>query len=203
MSIVNRYFPLVELAFWALFVFWSSYILFSDSLFYTYLIFLLIALVVVLFSWFFLRDYVAGIQLKSRYNFSAGQSFKTSQVSGVVKKNRLLYLEVKADNGSDFRIPYSKIDQSSIELNIQEKSGGESIVKVWLDQKWDEDIAVKKIVELVLNSPWSSHKSHPEIHVQEAEKGVKCYEISCMTHGDQAGRKLKELIEKELSNPIE
>jgi len=200
-GLVNRYFPLVEMVFWALFIFWSCDVLFNGSPFYPYLIFLLIVLVVVFFSWFFLRDYIAGIQLKSRYNFAAGQSFKSSRVSGVVKKNRLLYLEVKADNGSDFRIPYSKIDQSSIEMNIQEKTGGESIIKVWLSQNWDEAIATKKIAELVLNSPWSSHKSHPIIYVREAENELKCYEISCITHGDQAVRKIKELIEKELSSP--
>ena len=201
MGIVHRYFPLFEMTFWGLFIFWISSVLFSDSSFYTYLIIILIILVLILFFLYFLKDYVAGIQLKSRYNFSTGQSFKSGQISGIVKKSRLLYLEIKGDNESDFKIPYAKIEQSSIELNIQEKSGGESIIKVWIDQRLDKVHTAKKIVEMVLNSPWSSTKSTPQVLVQETEKGQTCYEISCITQGDHANRKLKELIEKNFSRP--
>lgn len=112
-------------------------------------------------------------------------------------------MEVQTDEGSTCKIPYAQIDQKSLELNIQESRGGESLIKVNLDQQLNESDTTRKINELVINSPWCSHKTQLRIHVKENENGFKCYEISCMTHGDQSGRKLKELIEKELSSPIE
>lgn len=195
---ISRYFQLLELAFWTAFVFWVCGILFSTSPYLEYINYLLFTAVVVLFVWFFMRDYIAGIQLKSRYNFFNGQAFKSTQITGVIRKTSLLYIEIKGENGSDFRIPYSQIEQKSIELNVQEKSGGENLIVVALDQNLNEEDTIQKIIELVVNSPWSSHKSSPMINVQEPENGLKTYEISCIINGEHSAKRLKELIEKEV-----
>jgi hypothetical protein len=197
LGIINRYFPIIELAFWVVFVIWASGILLAGSQFFFYVIFLMITLGFVLFFLFFIRDYIAGIQLKSRYNLSTSQLFKSGQINGIIKKLGLLSVEVKSENGSDFKIPYAQIDQKSIELNIQEKSGGETLIKVALDQKLDDTDAIQKITELVINSPWSSHKSNPIVHIKESEKGQKIFDISCVTNGERGTKKLKELIERE------
>lgn len=197
-GMINRYFPMIELAFWAVFSIWTIGILFSDSQFFMYIIFLMIALGFVLFFLFFVKDYMAGILLKSRYGLAINQRFKSGQVIGIIKKLGLLFVEIKAESGSDFRIPYSQIDQKSIELNIQEKSGGENVVQVKLDEKLNEEDTLQKIMELTINSPWSSHKSNPQIVALEVENGLKTYEISCIINGENGGKKLKELIEAEI-----
>jgi len=196
----NRYFPLAELAFWSIFSFWFITLLFDESRFFTYIIFLLFTLAFILFFWFFLRDYISGIQLKTRFNLSAGQAFKSEQVTGVIRKMTLLFIEVQAENGSNCKIPYSQIDQKSIELNIQEKRGGESLFSVDLNEDLNEATTSRKIAELIINSPWCSHKSNPLVTVKEAKKGLKTYEISCITNRDSGTRKLKELIEKNFSS---
>ena len=200
MGIINRYFPIVELIFWVAFVIWAIDIMFSSSQFFLYFIFLMITFGFVLFFLFFVKDYIAGIQLKSRYNLSPSQRFKSGQVSGIIKKLGLLSIELKSDNGSDFKVPYAQIDQKTIELNIQEKSGGENIIKVKLANTLNEETAIRKINELVINSPWSTHKSNPTVVVSEVENGEKTYEISCITNGVNGGKKLKELVEKEFEN---
>lgn len=197
-GIISRYFQLLELVFWTAFVFWICGILFSSTPFLVYINYLLFTMVIVLFVWFFMRDYIAGIQLKSRYNFFNGQAFKSAQITGVIRKISLLSIEIKGENGSDFRIPYSQIEQKSIELNVQEKSGGENLIVVALDQKLNEEATIQKIMELVVNSPWSSHKSSPMINVQEPENGIKNYEISCIIIGEHGANRLKELIEREV-----
>lgn len=200
LGIINRYFPIIELVFWASFVIWVVDIMFSTSQFFLYFIFLMITFGFVLFFLFFVKDYIAGIQLKSRYNLYHSQRFKSSQVSGIIKKLGLLSIELKSDNGSDFKVPYAQIDQKTIELNIQEKSGGENIIKVNVASNLNEEATVRKISELVINSPWSSHKSNPTIVGSDVENGQKTYKISCITNGVNGGKKLKELVEKEFNN---
>ena len=194
-----RYFPLLELGFWSVFALWVTSIVFDGSRFFTFSIYLLFTLATILFFWFFLRDYLSGIQLKTRFNLAPGQYFKSGPLRGVIKKIKLLCMELQTDQGSTCKIPYAQIDQKSVELNIQESRGGESLIKVNLDQQLNESDTTRKVNELVVNSPWCSHKSPVHILVKEAGKDVKTYEISCKTNSEHGSRLIKELIEKEFN----
>ena len=195
-AIIKKIFPWMEVAFWAAFVYWVNSIFITNNQSLVQLIFVVMGFA--LFFWFFLRDYIAGIQLKSRFNFSVGQTYRSGEVNGVIRKVRLLYLEIKSDAGGDYKIPFSQIDQKSLQLNILEKGSGESIITVELDAALDESSVAQRILELVINSPWSSHKSSPIVTVLNDENGLKTYEIACMLNGDDSGRKLRELIQSEL-----
>ncbi|MCG8309523.1 MAG: mechanosensitive ion channel [Cytophagales bacterium] len=196
---VNRYFPLLELGFWSVFSFWAIALLFDGSQFFNYVIHLLLALAVILFFWFFLRDYIAGILLKTRYNLSYGQYLKSGLVRGVIKKIRLLFIEIQTDDGSTCMMPYTRIDRRSIELDIRESQGGESLIRVFLDGRLDESVTSRKIRQLVINSPWCAHKSHLRVHVKESKAGIKTYEISCKTNTERGSKRIKELIERKFT----
>ena len=196
---ISRYYPIAELLFWSVFIVWAVISLFATSQFFIYIIFLLITMGFVLFFLFFARDYVTGVQLKSRYHLSQGQRFKSGQLSGTVKRTDLLYVEIKGDDGTDYKIPYHQLDQKTIALDFQEKSGGESMVKVELDGKLERDEVAKKIVELAINSPWCSHKITPRVHISESKNGLTIYEVSCLLVGEHAARHLRELIESDFS----
>jgi hypothetical protein len=189
----------LEFAFWTLFIIWAAVTLFEDSSFSLFVNFLIITMVFILLFWFFIRDYISGIQIKSRFNLSKGQMFKSNQVTGIIRKLGLLFMDIKTENGSDMKLPYAQIDQKSIELNFQEKSGGESTIKITLDGKVSETATSRKLKELVINSPWSLHKSAPSIKVSDTGNNQKTYEISCVTIGDKGAKQLKELLLKELS----
>lgn len=193
-----HYLPMAELVFWSAVIIWASNSFFKGSSLHLYVNFILVTLGLGFFSWFFMKDLISGIQIKMRYNLSPGQRFKAKKIKGTIKSSGFLLLELKTDNGSELKIPYAQIDQKSIELNFQEKSGGESVVHVKLDEKLNEEDTLQKIIELTMNSPWSSYKSTPRIKVKEAEGGLKTYEISCITNSDNGGKKLKELIEQEI-----
>ncbi len=196
LSIFHRFFPVLELIFWAVFIVWASNNLISNSRFHLYVNFLTITLGFVLVSWFFVKDYVSGIQIKSRFSLSSGQNIRCAQVNGTIKKMGLLLMEVKSENGSDFKIPYSQIDQKTIEINFQEKGVGEKSIKIVLSSKLKSANTIQKMTELIVNSPWSSYKSPPVIKVTEMENNQVCYEISCVTIGANGAKRLKELIQK-------
>jgi len=195
---IRRYFPVLELTFWSLFVVWAVNSLFEDSRFSLYVNFIIITLFFILIFWFFIRDYVSGVQIKSRFNLFEGQMFKSGQAVGSIRKLGLLFIELKSENGSDMKLPYSQIDQKSIELNFQEKNGGESNIKITLDGKLNETETSRRLTELIVNSPWSLHKSAPKIKISDSANGKKVYEISCFTIGDKGAKRIKELLNNEL-----
>ena len=198
-SVINRYYPIAELLVWGVIIVWAVSALFANSQFLMYIIFLMTTLAFILFFLLFARDYTTGVLLKSRYNLSSGQRFKSGHLRGTIKQPNLLYIEIKGDNGNDYKVPYSQIDQKSLALDFQDSSGGESLVSIELDRNLDPDETAKKIAELTINSPWCSHKSMPKVSISQNEQGRIIYEISCMLIGDHASRNLKELIEKNLA----
>ena len=194
---IYRYFPIAELVFWSVYSAWAANFLFKESSYLLYTNILIISLSFVLFSWFFIKDYISGVQIKSRFDFDTGQNFKSGQIKGVISKLGLLMIEIKSENGTDYKIPYSKIDQKSIELNFSEKDGGESSFSVDIDRKFNETETVNKITELIINAPWCSYKSLPIVKVIDANSKLITYKISCITIGNNGTRQLEELIQKE------
>ena len=198
LALIKKVFSWLELGFWIAFIFWVSTII--EPQYQQFLQLALFFMVVVMLFWYFVRDYIVGIQLKSRYSFTAGQAFSTEQTRGVIKKVKLLYIEIKSDSGGDLKIPYSQIDQKSLELNVQEKGSGESLIRVELDARLNETNTAQKITELIINSPWCSYKTTPIVSISEEKNGQKTYEISCILVGENGGKYIRELIENQLGN---
>ena len=196
---IFRFLPVMELLLWTIFVLWSSNYLFADTSVQYIANFLLLTLCFVLVFWFFIKDYISGIQIKTRFNLAPGKSFKSKQGKGIIRKVGILLLEIKTENGSNIKIPFSQIDQKTVELNFEEKRGGESTFKIELDSKITETVAMQKITQLVINSPWTSYKSAPTIKVKQSHPDKKTYEISCVTIVENGVNRLKELIIREFS----
>jgi hypothetical protein len=195
---ITRLFPLLEMLFWAAFFIWAFNYIFKNSDVQYFVNILLITLCFVLIFWFFIKDYFYGIQIRSRFSPDPGKNFKSDQGKGIIRKVGLLTLELKTENGSTVKVPYSQIDQKSVELNFEEKRGGESTFKVDLNAKQDEETLKQKITQLIINSPWSSYKSMPVIKVTAIDDKLKSYEISCITTAETGVSRLKELIQKRL-----
>lgn len=194
---IIQWMPILEMLIWAAFIAWAAGYLFADTSMQFTINFLLITLVLVLVSWYLLRDYIAGIQIKSRFRLATGQYFKSAQGSGLLRHVGVLLLEIKTESGCFAKVPYAQIDQKTIEINFEEKLGGEVAFKIVLPNKFDERQVRQKIISLILNSPWSSYKSLPVINVSTPDLNHKAYTISCMSTVENGGIRIKELIRSE------
>ncbi|NJN27324.1 MAG: hypothetical protein HC819_15790 [Cyclobacteriaceae bacterium] len=191
---IIEWLPIIELVVWACFFFWASGYLAAGTMVEFAVQFLLITLIFVLASWYLLRDYLAGIQIKSRFRLSAGQYFKSAQGSGQLRKVGVLLLEIKTDSGCYLKVPYAQIDQKSIIVAFEEKLGGEVSFKMILPNKYDERETRQKITRLILNSPWSAYKTLPDISVSAPDGNHKTYTVSCVSTVQNGGIRIKELI---------
>lgn len=193
---IKRYLPVLEMLGWSVIIVWIIDVLFAVSTFNLYLQIAVIILVFAFVSWFVLRDFIAGVQVKTRFNLVKGQKLYYNKIKGEIKKLGFLALGLKADNGSDLIIPYATIDQKEIRLNYLEEGESEARFTIDLDIKYDEQETVEKLIEIINNSAWCSHKSKPTVMVIDENKTTKKYEITFKPNVSDGAKKLKTMIAK-------
>jgi len=84
-EIFLKVFPVGQMLLWFAFAFWVFEQLFIGRVAYPVLTGSLIILMVGLFGWYFLRDFISGIILKAENAFETGQQIRTAEVSGTIK----------------------------------------------------------------------------------------------------------------------
>ena len=141
-----------------------------------------------------MRDFVAGVQIKSRFNLAKGQRFHAAQTSGEIMKLGILTITIKSGDGSDFIIPYAKLNQDTILLNFHEKGETETRFMLDLDNNMDEKEMVKTMEELIINSAWCSHKSKPRVILIGEQDGKRQYEVTCQPTVSEGAKKLKAML---------
>ena len=182
-KVLLRIFPLVEFAIWLGFSLWALSRAFSSYPYYHLLILLGIGCLVLIASWYFLRDFVAGIILKTEIPFAKNQKIKVLQTEGILKKLGYRTLEIESNNGEVVKIPYSQLAISSI--NIQSSNDGmqgyEVIIKVHSSIPIQE--VKDKVSSAVLLTPWASMVQAPNVqllkqHERESEYSVHFHSLS-------------------------
>jgi hypothetical protein len=191
---LRRYLPVIEMICWTAFTIWLINNFFADSRYILHLNTLILLCIFLFISWYVLRDYIAGVQVRSRFNFKAGQKIKSDQATGEIKRLGLLAMSVSTENGSNIIIPYSKLEQQSVELNFHEKGLAVSRFIIETDEGLNDSEVMEKLMETLMNSAWCSHKSKPEIQMLGVKDKKKQYEVSCSPTGKEGVEKLKALL---------
>lgn len=114
--------------------------------------------------------------------------------SGEVRSLGLLALKVQTEQGSIMIIPYAKLDQEAIQLNLHEKGDSRTTFVIEIDKKKDIQETVKHIEELVINSPWCSHKTKPKVQILDETGNKIKYEISCQPNVSEGIKKLEMML---------
>lgn len=102
-----RIIPVLELVLWGIWVFWAADRLFQNAFLYQLFTGSALVLILIIFGWYFLRDYIAGILLKSETTLEPGQEVHSGDVKGVIRKVGLRSLELVTTGGETIKLPYS------------------------------------------------------------------------------------------------
>lgn len=106
-QVLVRVIPVLELVLWSIWVFWAASRLINSSFLYQLFTGGALILILIIFGWYFLRDYVAGILLKSETTLEPGQEVHSGDVKGVIRKVGLRSLELITAGGESIKLPYS------------------------------------------------------------------------------------------------
>ncbi|MBN1292061.1 MAG: mechanosensitive ion channel [Candidatus Latescibacteria bacterium] len=106
---IKQSYPFLEMAVWAIYVFWAINILLKGSV-YNILAFAVISVIIIFWlGWFVAGDFIAGIVLRLTEKYQTGQSFTFNDVSGTIIETNNLCLKLRQQDNMTVKIPYRKI----------------------------------------------------------------------------------------------
>lgn len=162
-----RGFPFLEFVIWLAFGLWMLNRLFTDWPYYSVMVAAIAVSLVIITSWYFLRDFISGIILKTETPFEKNQLVRTTTHQGVLTKVGYRSLELCNDKGEVVKIPYSQLTSSAI--NLSEKGtnlqGHETVLRIKSKVPLHE--IAGEINSSLLLLPWIAVNQDPKINIIE------------------------------------
>lgn len=160
-----RYFPLAEFALWLWLIFRGAGIVFKQFEEYNIIInFMAIALVAAV-AWYLLRDFLAGMVLKTENSLEKGQFLITEIASGTILSLGYRSMVIETDNGEKIRIPYSRLNKLLLTTPPQEDSSHSHVVEILVERNQTPDNIKKNVTGQLLNMPWVVAGFAPQVTV--------------------------------------
>jgi len=153
-KIFMKIFPVAQMLLWVSFAFWAFDELFLGLQTYPILLGSLIILIVGLFGWYFLRDFVSGIILKAENALETGQQIQTLQVSGTIKKLGYRSMDVVTTEGERVKIPYSLLTSQKIVKPAETSNWKEQIIRLKVSSVSPPETILDMLKIRILEMPW-------------------------------------------------
>lgn len=197
---VKKILPILDLMLASTIVFWIIYRIFGDTNVLPVVLSAVSIILLVLLGWFWGRDFVAGIILKSENYFELNKMIRLQDKYGKISKTTLRYLEFESDEGETVRVPYSKISGDYFsKLSPDEKYESHSI-ELYLQKVADTKSLRESIRKKIYNSPWYLAGKEPLIEINSSAEGVYKIDMNIYTinssHADLIRQELLEGLEK-------
>lgn len=172
--IVEKVLPIIDLGTLAIVIFWITYRIFRDSEVLPFIISFVAILLLSLLGWFWGRDFVAGIILKSENYFEKNKKIRLNNKSGRIIKTTLRYLEFETDDGEAIRVPYSKISSEYFSKLSPDEKYESHLITLQVNKITDTGNLRESLRKMIYNSPWYLAGKEPVIEiVSSAEGGYK------------------------------
>jgi hypothetical protein len=189
--------PILELIAWIAFIFWSTSYTLSQKSYYPVLVVVLVVVLVILLAWFLVRDFIAGVLLKSQRIYKTGQIIKTAQYSGRITRMGNLHLSLQTEQGESARIPYSVLSNSVI-IKQKQDFADTNTCSITVPQSLSKEEWINKLETDILSSPWVSTKANPVIKITEETMDSFVFTISVVTLNPEHALHLETLLKKGL-----
>ena len=171
---IKKILPIIDLATAATTIFWITYRIFRDSDALPIITSVVAIILLGLLGWFWGRDFVAGIILKSENYFEKNKMIRLNNKSGKIIKTTLRYLEFETDDGEAIRVPYSKISSEYFSKLSPDEKYESHLITLHVNEKADTKILRESLRKTIYNSPWYLAGKEPVIEiVSSAEGGYK------------------------------
>jgi len=166
-KLLKKYIPFIEIFIWIIFLSKAYYKLSISNQVFSISSFLIIIIVVLYFSWFALKDYVAGVVFKTSGNVFIGDIVRIDKYTGEIVKLGYRTLSIETTKGEIVYIPYSKVITSSVvKINLAETIKSYSF-KLEISKTNSLVDTIKNIKDSIINLPWSSVKKNPGVYLVE------------------------------------
>jgi hypothetical protein len=182
---IAAYEPLISLFAWVGFIFWSVNYLFYDKSYYNFIVFALIVLIILSLSWFFVKDFVAGIAFKVQNNYAAGDNVQFGKISGRLDNLFLTHVSVYTSEGKLVKIPYSRLSNEIVSHKSKDGHTGHNKFVFKVPKSRDLVEIKENLYTLLINSPWRIPGKMPVINLKSEMNDGYEFEIQFETRTEQ------------------
>lgn len=193
-NIFLKFFPLVQMFLWFAFAFWAFEQMFFGMATYPILIGSLIILLICLFGWYFLRDFISGIILKAENAFESGQQIRTAEVSGTIKKLGYRSMGIVNNEGELVKIPYSLLTSQQIVKPAETGNWVEQLFRLNISSDYPPEKIQDMLKTRLLEMPWIVADDSLELKITREEAGNYMAEIHVHLHSPEMAIKTEEII---------
>jgi small-conductance mechanosensitive channel len=142
----------------------AYYKLSTSNQFFSIASFVIIIILVLYFSWYALKDYVAGVVFKTSGDLFIGDNVRIDKYTGEIVKFAYRTLNLETIKGEIVYIPYSKITSNSIvKINLAEAIKSHTF-KLIINKPESLVNTIENIKNSIINLPWSSVKKKPGVY---------------------------------------
>ncbi len=191
-KIFLKVFPVVQMLLWFAFAFWAFEQLFIGMVAYPVLTGSLIILMVGLFGWYFLRDFISGIILKAENAFETGQQIRTAEVSGTIKKLGYRSMGIVTSEGELVKIPYSLLTSQKIVKPADTGNWVEQLIRLKISSAYPPEKIQNMLKIRILEMPWIVSDDSLKLKITRDEAGNYIAEIHVHLHSPEMAIKTEE-----------
>lgn len=168
---LSRFTPHFKAGLGFLYLLWAFSIIFPNPVLAGLLIVFLVGFSFYWCSQFFLKDFIAGISLKSRPNFADGSLISTKHFRGVIARLGLLTVEIQQEDLSTLVIPYSQIVGRPITISEGPAERRIHTLTLSVPGRKDKMRTLQHLKNYILNSPLTIPGDAPLVQiVNESER---------------------------------
>ena len=174
---INMLSPVVEFVLWSLLAYNVISHFFSEKSYFTAVIISFIILALLVFSFFVLKDFVAGLVLKSEYGIVKGIYVSTKDFSGKILHTSHLNAEILTDNQEIIKVPYSKMNGEIIKIPVE----GDLIKKFEFELSFPNEKSIDETKKILFNqlitNAWVISSKQPEIVFLRANENTLFFKV--------------------------
>ncbi|MFO7658924.1 MAG: mechanosensitive ion channel [Bacteroidales bacterium] len=191
-KIFLKIFPVAQMLLWVVFAFWAFEQLFIGRVAYPVLTGSLIILMVGLFGWYFLRDFISGIILKAENAFEAGQQIRTAEVSGTIKKLDYRSMGIVTSEGEIVKIPYTLLTSQKIVKPADTGNWVEQLIRLKISSGYPPE-KIQNMLEIRIHEmPWVVSDDSLKLKITREEADNYIAEIYVHLHSSEMAIKTEE-----------
>lgn len=182
--LLQKTMPIVEMLSWVSFSIWAifNFVIEGDSKKETgnWVFLSLLVVLVLIFAWFMLRDFVAGLILRLEGVFELNDRIKTRGIEGMVKRMGYRAMQLETDKGEWITVPYSKVIGNINAKLKKQGSGVSSKIRIEIDNEGDWNHMHTMIKRILLNAPWVIVNKKPLVTLVEERENV--FIVDCIVY---------------------
>ncbi len=190
--------PLVELITWIGYVLWCLHLIYEAEAYSTLIVFGILIVLLFAPAWFFVRDFLHGLQLKIQRKVEIDSKIEIGELKGVVLSADYFTFDIKSEDGNIHTIPYNKIRSEIISKNASNVHLKKYPISFQIQTKQDMDLIIQNIKRTLINAPWVAASYEPTVNLVSDEKGNYLVEIIVYILKKEHGEKIMEYVKQNL-----